>query len=74
MTLHIVTITPNHVICVSDRLIFTPAGYREVDNDRYKHFLLLTDDARVIITFAGFAGILGPDEQLRETTIDWLTK
>jgi len=74
MTLHITTITRNHIVRVSDRLIATSVGYRELDDDRYKHLLLLTDDARVIITFAGFAGILGPDEQLKETTIDWLTQ
>lgn len=74
MTLHIVTITPNHVVVVSDRLIATSAGYRELDNDRYKHLLLITDDARVIISFAGFAGILGSGNNLRETTIDWLTQ
>lgn len=74
MTLHITTITPNHVVSVSDRLIATSAGYRELDNDRYKHLLLLTDDARVIVTFAGFAGILEPDNHLKETTIDWLTQ
>ena len=74
MTLHITTITPNHVVTVSDRLIVTSAGYRELDNDRYKHLLLLTDDARVVITFAGFAGILGPDNHLKDTTIDWLTR
>lgn len=74
MTLHIVTITPNHVVSVSDRLIATSAGYRELDNDRYKHLLLITDDARVIISFAGFAGILGSDNSLKKTTIDWLTQ
>lgn len=73
MTLHIVTVTPNHVVSVSDRLIATSAGYRELDNDSYKHLLLITDDARVIISFAGFAGILGSDNNLKETTIDWLT-
>jgi len=72
MTLHIATIMPNHVIVVSDRLIATLAGYRELDNDSYKHLLLVTDDAKVIISFAGFAGILGSDNNLKETTIDWL--
>jgi len=57
------------VVSVSDRLIATSVGYRELDDDRYKHLLLLTDDARVIITFAGFAGILGPDNHLKETMI-----
>ena len=74
MTLHITTITPNHVVSVSDRLIATSAGYRELDNDRYKHLLLVTDDAKVVISFAGFAGILGSDNNLKETTIDWLTQ
>lgn len=74
MTLHILTITPNHVICVSDRLISTSTGYTELDNDKYKHLLLTTNDARVSISFAGFAGILGKNSELNETTIDWLTQ
>ena len=73
MTLHITTITPNHVVIVSDRLVVTTGGYRELDNDRYKHLVLITDDARAVITYAGFAGILGQDNQLGKTTIDWLT-
>ena len=66
MTLHILTIMPNHVVIVSDRLIST-GNEQEIDSDRYKHFVLLTDDARAIVSFAGFAGIEG-----EKTTIDWL--
>jgi len=73
MTLHIVTIMPNHIVSVSDRLIATSGGYRELDSDRYKHLLLITDDAKVVISFAGFAGILESDNNLKKTTIDWLT-
>ncbi len=65
MTLHILTVMPNHVVVVSDRLISSSG--QEVDSDRYKHFLLLTDDARAIVSFAGFAGIVG-----EKNTIDWL--
>lgn len=70
MTLHITTITPKHIISVSDRLLATPTGYKEIDNDKYKHLILITDDANTVITFAGFAGLAGA----KETTIDWLTK
>ncbi len=73
MTLHINTITPNHIISVSDRLLSTPTGYIENSDDRYKHFILITDDARVIVTFSGFAGIIGKNGVLEESTIDWLT-
>jgi hypothetical protein len=72
MTLHINTITPNHIISVSDRLLSTPTGYIEDSTDRYKHFILITDDARVIVTFSGFAGII-ESGRLEESTIDWLT-
>lgn len=65
MTLHILTVMPNHVVVVSDRLISSSG--QEVDSDRYKHFVLLTDDARAIVSFAGFAGIVG-----EKNTIDWL--
>ncbi|MFC1939991.1 hypothetical protein ACFLXO_04840 [Chloroflexota bacterium] len=57
---------PNHIVIVSDRLISTGSG-QEIDSDRYKHFVLLTDDAKAIVSFAGFAGIEG-----ERTTIDWL--
>lgn len=73
MTLHINTITPNHIISVSDRLLSTSTGYIEDSNDRYKHLILITDDARVIVTFSGFAGIIGKNGALEESTIDWLT-
>lgn len=68
MTLHILTIMPNHVVLVSDRLVTTGNGH-EVDSDRYKHFVLLTEDAKAIVSFAGFAGLLGEN-----TTIDWLVE
>ena len=64
MTLHILVITPNHVVSVSDRLVTVSDG--SVD-EMYKHFTLVTDDARVIFSIVGFAGIKG-----QETTIDWL--
>lgn len=73
MTLHINTITPNHIISVSDRLLSTSTGYIEDAADRYKHFILITDDARVIVTFSGFAGIVGKNGALEDSTIDWLT-
>jgi len=72
VTLHINTITPNHIISVSDRLISTPNGYIEEANDRYKHLILITDDARVAITFSGFAGMIGENGILEESTINWL--
>ena len=65
---------PDHVVTVSDRLIITSGGYRELDDDKYKHLILLTDDARLVISFAGFAGILGRGNLLKETMLDWLTK
>jgi hypothetical protein len=58
MTLHVVTITPEHVLSVSDRLISTSGGIKELDDDRFKHVTLQTDDARAVISFAGFAGKL----------------
>ncbi len=73
MTLHINTITPNHIISVSDRFLSTSTGYIEDATDRYKHFILITDDARVIVTFSGFAGIVGKNGALEKSTIDWLT-
>ena len=78
MTLHIRTITPNHVITVSDRLLYTPAGYIELGDDRYKHLVLICDDARVAVSFAGIAGIPKPNNNgnldLHEGTINWLTE
>ncbi len=73
MTLHIVTVTPNHILSVSDRMISTSDGHVEVDDDRFKHLTLETDDARAVISFAGFAGQLGNEGKVIETTIDWLT-
>ena len=73
MTLHINTITPNHIISVSDRLLSTSTGYIEDANDRYKHLILITDDARVLVTFSGFAGIVRKNGAHEESTIDWLT-
>ena len=78
MTLHIRTITPNHVIYVSDRLLYTPTCYIELGDDRYKHLILICDDARVVTSFAGIAGILIPSKsgvsELKNGTIDWITK
>lgn len=78
MTLHIRTITPNHVIYASDRLINTDTGYIELGDDRYKHLILVCDDARVVTSFAGIAGILQPTKsgqsELKNETIDWLKK
>jgi len=52
MTIHINTITPNHVITVSDRLLSTPTGHIELGDDRYKHLILICDDARVVTSVA----------------------
>ena len=71
MTLHIITITPKHIINVSDRLISTASGSkRELDNDLYKHLILITNDAVMTISFAGFAGLDYSPNQ----TMDWLTE
>jgi hypothetical protein len=74
MTLHITTITPNHIISVSDRLNSTSsiAGskYREIDNDLYKHVVLLNKSARMTICYAGHAGLTTAPRQ----TLDWLTR
>jgi hypothetical protein len=78
MTIHILTITPNHVITVSDRLIYTPSGYIELGDDRYKHLILICDNARVVTSFAGIAGIVFPSRKgksiVKHETIDWITK
>ena len=78
MTLHIRTITPNHVVYVSDRLIHTPTSYIELANDRYKHLILICDDARVVTSFAGIAGVIVPSKdaasELANGTIDWITE
>jgi len=73
MTLHVITITPEHILSVSDRLLSTSDGLIELDNDRFKHVTLQTDDARAVISFAGFAGMLGRDGKVNQTTADWLT-
>lgn len=70
MTLHITTITPKHIISVSDRLIATSAGFRELDADLYKHIILITDDSIMTICFAGFAGLVSSPNQ----TMDWITE
>lgn len=70
MTLHITTITPNHIITVSDRLIAPSPGYCELDDDLYKHLILITDDASMTISFAGFAGLISSPNQ----TVNWLTE
>jgi len=78
MTLHIRTITPNHVVYVSDRLIYTPTGYIELADDRYKHVILITDDARVVTSFTGIAGVVFPSKEaaseLVNGTLDWITE
>jgi hypothetical protein len=78
MTIHILTITPNHVITVSDRLIYTPSGYIELGDDRYKHLILICDNARVVTSFAGIACIVFPSRKgksfVKHETIDWITK
>ena len=78
MTLHIRTITPNHVVYVSDRLIHTPTSYIELANDRYKHLILICDDARVVTSFAGIAGVPIPSKdaasELANGTIAWITE
>ncbi len=73
MTLHVITVTPEYILSVSDRLISTSGGLIELDDDRFKHVTLQTEDARAVISFAGFAGILGPDRKVTQTTADWLT-
>ena len=73
MTLHVITRTPNHILTVSDRMISASGGYRELDDDRFKHVTLQTDDAHAVISFAGFAGILDGEGKVTETTVDWLT-
>src|SRR5674476_1150201 len=74
MTLHITTITPNHIVSVSDRLISTSsiAGsrYQEIDNDLYKHVVLVNKGARMTICYAGHAGLTTSPRQ----TLDWLTR
>jgi hypothetical protein len=77
MTLHVTTITPSQVISVCDRLLYTPARYIELGDDRYKHFVLICDDAKAAVSFAGFAGIvsrtLDGRDLLIDDTLDWLT-
>ena len=71
MTLHITTITKNHIITVSDRTFSTTDGSnREIENDAYKHFLLETDDSSVTIGFAGLSGTTSDPL----ATFDLLTK
>ena len=78
MTMHILTITPNHVITVSDRLLYTPSGYIELGDDRYKHLILICDNARVVTSFVGIAGIVFPSRKgesiVKHETIEWITE
>lgn len=74
MTLHIATITPKHIVCVSDRLLSSSHGFLELANDRYKHLVLMADDGSAIISFAGFAGTINSEGDLENATIDWLTQ
>lgn len=72
MTLHVITITPNHIITVCDKLVSSPSysgrDYIEVDNDTDKQFSFITDDARMTIAFAGFAG----PRNKPKLTMEWL--
>jgi hypothetical protein len=74
MTLHITTITPNHIISASDKLISTWSksdfNYLELDNDLFKYVALLNRNTRATVSFAGLAGLTSLPNQ----TIDWLTK
>ena len=72
MTIHLTTITSNVVVAVSDRLILTQVEYKPLQADKYKHLVLSTDDALVVVSFAGFAGILS-GSQLKATTVDSIT-
>ena len=80
MTLHVVTITPNHVVCVADRLVSmfdansSDNRYVELDNDHYKHLSLITDDASAIVSYAGIAGQIVFKDLIGSKTIDWLSK
>jgi len=73
MTLHVTTITQNHIITVSDRLISTSKGFKELDKDRFKHLILTTPGAKVVVTFAGFAGIADSSKNIKESTLDKIT-
>jgi hypothetical protein len=74
MTLHITTITPNYIISVSDRLISTSyikgSIYKEIDDDLYKHVVLLNKSARMTICYAVHAGLTTSPRQ----TLDWLAQ
>lgn len=76
--MHILTITPNHVITVSDRLLYTPSGFIELGDDRYKHLIPICDNARVVTSFAGIAGIVLPSVKgesiVKHETIAWITE
>jgi len=75
MTLHIATITKNHIVCVSDRLISSSSGHViELANDRYKHLVLITDDGSAVISFAGIAGTINSEGELENSTLNWLTQ
>jgi hypothetical protein len=76
VTLHITPLTPHHVVSVYDRLIYAAGRYLELADDRYKHFVLICDDAKVAVSFAGFAGVLTQTsgaEKVVDDTLDWLT-
>ncbi len=73
MTLHITTITQNHIISVSDRLISTSRGFIELDKDHYKHLILTTPGAKVVITFAGLAGLADSSNKIKESILDKIT-
>lgn len=73
MTLHIRTITPDHIIYASDRLLYTPPEfYVELQDDQYKHLLFVCDNAKAVIGFTGFAGTSGNSGMLKESTTGWI--
>jgi hypothetical protein len=74
MTLNVITISPRYVVSVSDRRMLTPNGYQDIDDNRYKHTVLLTDDGVAVIAFAGFAGTFRRGGRLPHTTADWIAQ
>jgi len=74
MTLHIVVTTRTDIVVACDRMLSISDGHVQLQGPRYKHVVLETDDARTLISFAGFAGQLRENGTLEETTADWLTK
>jgi len=73
MTLHVTTFTPSHVVSVCDRLLSVQGKCVELADDRYKHFVLICDNARVAVSFCGIAGSVDRNNRLVDDTLDWLT-